>query len=123
MNLGKYYRNSTLYPAFIVMLLIIVYSILETRDYKSEWVTSEMVIDMSIVVSLIYCSISSALCLTIFLIKFKIVRNSDLLTMLSWFLLPFSFILTILVYEINFRLMYNEKFGADFIYILLLSIP
>ncbi len=45
------------------------------------------------------------------------------MTLLSWFLLPFSCMLMVFIHEIKFKLLYSETFGSDFIYVVLLNLP
>jgi hypothetical protein len=90
MKLSKYYQQATLYPFLITIALTIIYTVIENKDYKSEWLTAEAVTMMSIIYTILYCLFLNVLCLTIFLCKLEVVRNSQLLTFLSWFLLPLS---------------------------------
>jgi hypothetical protein len=46
------------------------------------------------------------------------------MAILSWFLLPFSFIGVVISHEISFKTKYEAgRFGTDFIYILILNLP
>lgn len=123
MTTTRYYRNSTLYPTTLVIVVILIFSIVDNRDYKSEWLTSQLVIGMSFVTSLVYSLILSILCLPIFLVNIEIINRNKLLTALCWFLLPMIYITTVLTHEIKCNLTYNKKFGTDFVYVILLNLP
>ena len=123
MSLVQHYRNAVLYPSLVIILLSIIFSIIDNYNYKSEWLTAESVIFLSIVTAIVYSLIISALSLTIFLNKFEKVKVNNVLTALSWFLLPFVFITIVFIHEIRVRVNYEEEFGSDFIYVLILNIP
>jgi hypothetical protein len=123
MTLSGYYKKAIFYPSIIIILFTIVFSIIDNYDYKSEWLTADSAISLSILTALFYCLIVSLLSLTIFLNKFKKIKESKTLTFLCWFLLPFGFITIVFIHEINFKLKYQEKFGDDFVYVIILNIP
>lgn len=123
MTLTKHYKIAALYPALIVILLTTVFSIIDNYNYKSEWFSAESMTAMCIETAIIYCFIICLLSLTIFLIQFEKIRSNIFFTAVSWFLLPMVFIGIVFTHEINFRIKYEEKFGNDFIYILILNIP
>jgi len=123
MTTTRYYRNSTLYPTIMAVVLTLIFSIVDNRDYKSEWLTSESVISMTFMTSIVYSIILSVSCLPIFLINIEVIKRNKFLTALSWFLIPFVCIATVLTREIRFNLRYNEQFGTDFVYVILLNLP
>ena len=123
MTLGKYYRNSALYPSLVTIFLTIVFSVIYNYDYKSEWMTADSVTFLSVLTSIIYCLIMSSLSTTIFLNKFDKIKDNSFLNFLTWFLLPFGFIIVVFFHEISFRIKYNEKFDNDFMYISVLNFP
>jgi len=120
MKLGGYYKKAVLYPLLLVVLFVILFSIADNYDYKSEWMTAGEVISLSIVVSVIYGLIVSALATTIFLNKIKRVRSNKWLSFLSWFLLPFGFIGAIVAYILLYE---NDEAGNGFTYLLLINVP
>ncbi|OMP74887.1 hypothetical protein BW716_33010 [[Flexibacter] sp. ATCC 35208] len=101
MRLSKYYQQATLYPFLITLVITSIFTILENKNYKSEWLTADAVIMMTILYIFFYCLFLSVLCLTIFLCKFEIVRNNRLLTVLSWFLLPLSITILLVIKELS----------------------
>jgi len=123
MSLNRYYKIAALYPSLFVMATVIIFSIIDNHDYKSEWLTADSVIFLSIAYAFVYCLIICGLSATIFLTRFEKIRTSTILTVLSWFLLPFSFIAIVFIHEISFRIKYESKFGDDFIYVLILNLP
>src|SRR6266496_4979008 len=96
MTTTRYYRNSTLYPTIMAVVLTLIFSIVDNRDYKSEWLTSESVISMTFMTSIVYSIILSVSCLPIFLINIEVIKRNKFLTALSWFLIPFVCIATVL---------------------------
>jgi hypothetical protein len=118
-----YYRNSALYPAITAILLTLVFSVVDNRDYKSEWLTSDSVIGMTLMTSIVYSVILCMSCLTIFLLNIEVFKKNKLWTALSWFLIPFVCIATFLTHEIGFNLKYNESLGNDFVYVTLMNLP
>lgn len=88
MNLNKYYLKATLYPFLITVIATAVFSIIENRDYKSEWLTGEAITLMMIGLAILYCLLLGVLCLTIFLCRLDIVKRNRIMIFFSWFLLP-----------------------------------
>ena len=124
MTLNRQYRQAILYPFVAVILCTLIYSTLDNYNYKSEWLTAGSVIFLSVIWAFLYSLIISGFALTIFLNKFEKVRTNNLLVILSWFLLPFSFIGVIINHEITFEMKYESgKLGSDFIYVLILNVP
>jgi hypothetical protein len=124
MNVNRHYKQAVLYPFIVVILFTIVFSIVDNYNYKSEWLTADSVIMLSIIWAFLYSLVIGIFSLTILLNKIERIRTSILLVVLSWFLLPFSFIAVVISHEINFKMKYEAgKFGSDFIYILILNLP
>ena len=88
----KYYQNSTLYPSLSVIVLSIVYSIVDSQEYKSAWDAQETFVSIIFLLSLLYAIIYSLACLPIFLVQINVIRRNKIFTALSWFLLPISLI-------------------------------
>lgn len=123
MTIGEHYKKATLYPSIAVIVSTIVFSIIENKDYKSEWLRAESVVFLSITTAVIYCLIISFFSLTIFLIKFQKIKESNVLTFLSWFLFPVALITFVIIHEISFSIKYQEKLTSDFIYTIILNLP
>lgn len=123
MTLNQHYRNAVFYPSICAIVLIVILSIIDNYDYKSEWLTSSYVIFLSIVYALIYSLIIQVLSLPIFLIRYPGIRGNILFTALCWFLLPFGFITIVFIHEVSFNLKYEGKLGIEFIYTITLNLP
>ncbi len=124
MSLNRHYKQAVFFPFIIVMLSTIVFSIVDNYNYKSEWLTADSVIMISIIWAFVYSLVIGLLSLTIFLNKFERIKKNELFMVLCWFLLPFGFIAIIINHEINFKLQYEAgKFGNDFIYLIILNVP
>jgi hypothetical protein len=121
--MNKYYKKAALYPSIIAFIVAIAFSIIENYNYKSEWLTADAVISLSIITAFVYCLIFCLLSLTIFLNRFDTIRENGFLNFLSWFLLPFGFMTIVFVHEITFKIRYNEKFESDFVFVLILNFP
>jgi len=111
-ELKKTFRIAVLYPSLFTIVGITIFSIIENYNYTSEWVTKEFVIFLSIIHVLIYSGIFCLLSLPIFLNKFEKIRINVILRILTWFLLPFGFI--ICVYQ-KYRYLTYSNFIYDFI--------
>ena len=124
MNFNRHYKQAVIYPFIVAMLLTTVFSIIENRNYKSEWFTASAVIEISIIWVLFYSLFICGLSLTILLNKFEKIRTNKLLVILNWFLLPCSFIAVVLSHEISYTIRYDAgKFGSSFVQILILNLP
>jgi hypothetical protein len=125
MNTGiiTYYKKAAFNPSIITLVAIIIFSIIDNYNYKSEWMTAGTIILLSIITAFIYCLIISVLSTTIFLNKYPAIKENRLMNFLSWFLLPFGFIMIALIHEISFKIKYNEKIEDDFVYTLILNVP
>jgi len=123
MALREYYKKATLYPSIVILLVTTVFSIIDNYNYKSEWLTPDAVIFLIIVTTFVYCLIISLLSITIFLNKIPKIKNNIILNFLTWFLLPFGVIIPALVYQIKYKIRYDEDFGNDFKYVVILNLP
>src|SRR6476659_8267920 len=101
MTLLYHYKMAIFSPFIIAVLFTGVYSIIDNYNYKSEWLTSGFVISTSIIYAIVYSLIISLLSLPIFLIRLNKIRSNILWVIVCWFLLPFSFIIIVIVHEIN----------------------
>ena len=134
-KVNQCFKNSILYPSLIMIGLMIIFSIVDNYDYKSEWFTADAWIFISIITAIIYSLIIGLLSLPIFLNKIKRIRKNLFLRILSWFLFPYGFITIVFIHEVRFNIKYSEyninghitsnelKFENDFLYLLILNIP
>lgn len=123
MKLARYYKNATLYPSITVIVLILIYSVIENRNYKSEWLTSDAATAMMVEAALVYSLLISALCASIFLVNIKSIKSSYVLTALCWFTLPIGFMATLVIHELNYDMAHNGGPGRDLIYVALSNLP
>jgi len=121
MTTTRYYINSTLYPTILAVLLTLVFSVVNRERLTS--VDSLIHISLTLMTSFTYSIVQSISCLTIFLINIDVIKRNKLLTALSWFLIPFFYIATVLTHQIKFSLRYNDELGVGFVYIILLILP
>jgi len=117
MKIFKYYRDAVIYPSILILFFSIINSIL--RDGLTD--NSEFV--ASVITSLIFCLLVSVLSLAIFLNKFKKHNNSLIWNILTWFLLPFFYIIIIFIHDIKIRIKFEFGMGNDFLYLLIMTLP
>lgn len=118
---GLYIRG-VIFPAIFVVMSISILSVIDNNDYTSEWMTKESVILMSILISFIYAIIICILALTIFLTN-KIINTSEPKTFLSWFLLPMTFIIIVVIKGLYHRQNYPGGTNIDHLYMTILNLP
>jgi hypothetical protein len=123
MTLSEHYKKAVLYPSLFVFIVATVFSIIENYNYKSEWLTADTVIFLSIGTAFIYCLIFCLLSLTIFLNRLEKIKENGVLSFLSWFLFPFGFMIVVFAHEISFKIRYDEKFDSDFVFVIVLNLP
>ncbi len=122
MNLHTYYVKSAIYPTMFVILSSIAFGIIDTNNYKSEWLTGNAVMYYLIIFGIFYCLLLCILSLTIYLNRLKAIRNNIVLNLLSWFLLPVGFIFFMVLNQIQSVIKYEES-RNDLVYIIILNIP
>lgn len=118
-----YYSRAAFIPAGISFFATMIFTIRENQHYSSEWLTRESVIEMAFVYTLGYVIFLCLLCLPIFLVKLDTVKRSRILTFLSWFLLPVSWMTAVFIHELRFDLQYGGKPDSDLLYVALLNLP
>ena len=121
MNLFKSYRNAVIYPSLIMLILSIIYLII--KNYNNEWEYAKSVFQMSILPLLFFALLICLLSTKIFLNKLEKLNKNLIWNILTWFLLPFIYILIILIHDIENRIKYEFEFGSGFLYILITTIP
>ena len=121
MNLFNYYRKAVIYPSIFILFFCIMYSIIDY--YNSEWPTVKLVFLLSILPSLIFSLLICVLSLTIFLNKFEKLNKNMVWNILTWFLLPFTYIIIIFIHDIKNRIKFEFGFGNDFLYLLIMTMP
>jgi len=121
MKLFRYYKKAVLYPSIFILFFCIVYALID--NYKSDPLPLKSVIQMSIVPSLIYALLICALSATIFLNKIQKLNKNIIWNLFAWFLLPFVYILIILVQDFDYRIKHGFGFGNDWLYLLIMTVP
>jgi len=117
MKIFKYYRDAVIYPSLFILFFSIINSILKDGlTDNSEFLTS-------VITSLIFCLLVSGLSLTIFLNKVKKYYNNLIWNLLTWFLLPFFYIIIIFIHDIKTRIKFEFGLGNDFLYLLIMTLP
>ena len=104
MTLSELYKKSVVYPGLVLIIIASLYSIVaywNYRDYQDGTYAKLELIGMTIVLSTVYWLFICLLSRTIFLTKSQKVRGNRVLSALSWFLLPFSFVLVVFGKAIN----------------------
>ena len=123
MKLSTIYKKAVLLPAAATVVVMIIYSVTDNYNYKSEWLTADFVVSYSILISIGYLSITSLLSLSIFFIRLSAVKASKVLTLLSWFILPLTPILITTSYEVKMQIESKIRLGEEFWYIVILNLP
>ena len=121
MKLFNYYKKAVFYPSLYILFFCIIYSILD--NYNSELQTAKTVISTSVVPTLYFALLMCGLSLTIFLNKIKKLNKNLVWNISTWFLLPFLYIVLILIFDIQNRIRYEFGFGSDFLYLLIMTVP
>jgi hypothetical protein len=121
MKLYELYQRSVVYPWVILLPCVTIYSIIENRNYESEWLTSESVIGMTILAAIVYGLIICLLALTMFLNKHERVRSNSIFSALSWFALPFGFICLVIGKAINEYLTVGST--SEIVYSVIFNLP
>lgn len=125
MSLATHYKKAVLVPSLLLVVgivLDVIYDNMFGPEYKSEWMTKEglglIAIGLISGHSLLVCALSAAL----FLNKYEKVRKSFVLSLLAWFLLPGSYLVSILFKHFNYLLHHPENTGES-IFVVMICIP
>jgi hypothetical protein len=120
MTLRRLYIIGVLIPGLIAIVATTISTALDNEDYQSEWLTKDAVVGMTLIVSLVHSVVISMLSLTIFLNRKK---QTDLLTFLTWFLLPITWI-SITVYKtLDYRLNEGIHTKRQLLHLISLNLP
>ena len=121
MKLFRYYRNAVIYPSLFIVFFCVIHSII--ANYEGNGQMDKSIFAMSIITSIIFSILMSGLSLTIFLNKIKRLNKYLIWNILSWLLLPITYITIIFIRDIRLRIYYDFGFGKDFLYLLTVTIP
>ncbi len=125
MTLNRYYRTAIFIPSVLVMVFNLVYNtilLIEDKDYKSEWFTNESFFIITIMMSILNCIFIGILSSTLFLNKYRKIRENIALSALSWFLLP-SIWIGIIWEEHLVYLSYNQYDFGETLFVISNTIP
>lgn len=120
MTLKRLYLLGVLIPGLIVVIATTVSTTFDSEQYKSEWLTKDTIIGMTLLVSLIHTLIISVLSLTMFLNK---KRQTTLITFLTWFLLPITWIIITVYKTVDHRLNYAIDTKEQLLHLIPLNLP
>ena len=105
MTLSELYKKSVVYPGFVLIIIAALYSTIiywDYRDYQDDsYYAKWELIGINIVVAIVYWLFICLLSRTIFLNKSEKVISNGTLSALSWFFLPFGFMLVVFGKAIN----------------------
>jgi hypothetical protein len=122
MTLSRIYIKAVVIPGIIMVLGVLVYAIIENRNYKSEWLTSEAVIQMIFVFALLYWICICILALPLFLNKNQKVNSNNIISLLSWFLLP-GILMGIVIQKAISEYLTVERDSGTIVYAILMTLP
>lgn len=128
MNLSKYYKNGIITPAFIVitcyLLYEIVYLVLDLgKGYKSDFLTKNNFSGITVLIVVANAVFLGILSTPLFLNTFRQVRNSFFLNLLTWFLLPGTWICYLIIKHISYLLSLDNGFDQESIFIFSNTLP
>jgi hypothetical protein len=123
MTLSTIYKKAVLLPAAIAVGGIFIFSVVDTYNTKSEWLTSDAVVFYALILAFGYELIICLLSLTIFLIQFERIETNKCFKTLSWFLPPLGFIFFVLFREIRMAVIYKSASVDDFWPVIILNLP
>jgi len=97
----KYYRNAIIYPSLILLVIVIALSMVEGYDYKSEWITPDIVIFWNIISVCLLLVANVILALPMLLNQYAFVKNDLLFSFVAWFFLPLCYAFFIVIFLIT----------------------
>lgn len=121
MKLFNYYKKAVLYPSLFVLFFSIIHALI--AHYESNGLTDYSAIKMAMVSSLIFALLMSLLSLSIFLNKISRLHKNLIWNVLSWFLLPFFYLIIVFIHDLQIRIKYDFGFGNDFIFLSIMILP
>jgi hypothetical protein len=122
MSLSVIYKKSVVYPACFLLVAATLFSIIINRNFVSEWLTREAAVELDFAAALLYGLLVCLFCLPMFLNYYEKISSHKILSALSWFLIPGSFICLVVakalneyftvgsVYEILYAIIFNLPF-------------
>ena len=122
--MAKYYKLTLLTSIATALFCNILYVMLDSMfsNYKSEWLTQNAFISITLFMVLINAFIFAVLSLSIFLNHYPQVKNRIILNLTTWFIPPVIWIVIIFVNTPD-RFDYSLKWESSGILILLNTFP
>lgn len=108
-SLPRYYKKITIIPSILATIGSLLYSCLFFIPEQSKYNSYLYLLLVHFVYSLVYSLFICFICLILFLSDYEIIRQNSFYRMLSWFLLPFTFMIGACVYELNYGLMIENR--------------
>lgn len=122
MNLAKYFKYVTFYPAIVSILATTLQANIEMYNPENDWIVREAGGSLYFVMSILQATMMAVLSLGLFLNRFPFVRKYILLSALAWFLLPSLYLVNTLLKILFFMDSFILSFFLTFPYIFALLI-
>ena len=123
MKILKFYKKALFIPIIFVIIIQIIWGLFSyDPDYKSEWLSSEVFFLWAIMIVIINALIVSILSTPILLNKKPNIKNSFVLSIVTWLLPPLIWLGYLIGQAILLSIKKNS-INDDILYLLLNSIP
>lgn len=115
MNLRTCYKYAAIIPSLLAVTGYIIYAIIYVafdlgRDYKSEWLTANALLPLTVLIVFINAIFTCCLSATLFLNAYRGVRSHAFLSFLAWFLVPMLWLGGLLInQQINSEHYFDEE--------------
>lgn len=123
MDVYKYYRNAVIYPSGVAFLGVIIFSIIDNYNYKSEWLSPAAAIFIFLIFSIIYCFLACLLALPILLNTYRKFKAHKILTFLSWFLIPTGTCIVVFHQPLLELITFKRELDSGFVHFAVLNLP
>ncbi len=124
MTVKQYYKNIIWYSSSITIVATIIFSIIVNRNYKSEWMTGDQVVIWSIIYSIVYLTITGCVASIMLLNKLDSIRHNSILSFITWFIGPCTFMFIVAKHEIDYNIKYESTLVTnEFVFLLILNLP
>ncbi len=94
-SIGRYYAQAVLIPSVLIVIGDIVLGAIDAeknKNYKSEWLNEEGVLQVMAVMALLHIGLVCVLSFTMFFNEKEKVRKNAALRALTWFLVPMGWL-------------------------------
>jgi len=121
MKLRRYYMEAVLSPSVFVLLFVVIFTIADSRG--QGWQSSKSALMSAIGTSIVYFIIVCVLALSIFLNRIKGLAGNLVWNLVTWFTLPFAYLIYVVYNDIKNRILYNFGLGKGLLYLILMTSP